>query len=98
MSASTTTKIDASAFRGGLLRDGYTAAERTLPPGPPVPPHAHDFHAKGMILEGSFILTAGGKATTYGPGEVFTMPAGTEHGEATGPQGVRYVAGRKLTG
>lgn len=89
--------IDTAGFRAGLLRDGYAVAERALPAGPAIHEHTHDFHAKAMILEGSFTLTVGGKATTFGPGEVFTMPAGIEHAERPGPEGVRYIAGRKLT-
>ncbi|MBX9701578.1 MAG: cupin domain-containing protein [Acetobacteraceae bacterium] len=92
-----TAVIDAQGFRAGLLRDGYTAAESSRPAGPASEPHAHEFHAKAMVLEGSFTLTVGGTAATYRPGEVFTMPAGTEHIEQPGPQGVRYIGGRKLT-
>jgi hypothetical protein len=40
------------------------------------------------------IASAGGEHT-YSAGEIFEMPAGRPHSETAGPDGVRYLAGRR---
>jgi quercetin dioxygenase-like cupin family protein len=93
MSAAPT--VDVEAFRAALAAEGYEAVERVLPPGPRSDTHTHPFHAKALILEGVFTITVDGTPTTYGAGEVFALAAGTPHEEEPGPEGVRYLAGRK---
>ncbi len=59
-------------------------------------PHRHDFEAKALILEGEITLEVDGKKTLYRPGDVFHLLLNQLHSEQYGPQGVRYLAGRKL--
>ncbi len=92
---SNATTVDAEAFRAALAADGYEALERSLPPGPASEAHTHPFHARLLVLEGAFTIAVEGKPVTYGPGGTCAVPAGTLHTEAPGPEGVRYIAGRK---
>ncbi|MEL6643516.1 MAG: cupin domain-containing protein [Pseudomonadota bacterium] len=50
-----------------------------------LPPHAHEGQW-GTVLFGSLDLTMNGETRTYGPGESYNIPAGTEHA-ATVPAG-----------
>lgn len=43
-----------------------------------VPPHAHGAQW-GVVLEGRIDLTVGGAERTYGKGDSYFIPAGTEH-------------------
>ena len=44
-----------------------------------VPPHAHKAQW-GTVIEGELVLTVGGLAKTYKPGESYSIPSGVEHG------------------
>ena len=59
------------------------------------PEHAHEFDARLLILEGEMTILCGGEERTYGAGDTFAMTAGRRHTERSGPQGVRYLAGRR---
>ena len=59
-------------------------------------PHRHEFEAKALILEGEITLEVDGKKTVYRPGDVFHLSREQLHSEQYGPQGVRYLAGRKI--
>lgn len=83
-----------SEFEAALLRDGYTADTRALPPGHATPEHTHPFDVRAMVLEGEITLTTTEGSRTYKPGDVFTMAAGCPHAEAIGPNGVRNLPGR----
>jgi quercetin dioxygenase-like cupin family protein len=88
--------MDRTGFEAALARDGFTeVAERALPAGQTAPEHTHPFGVRALVLEGDITLTVEGRATTYRPGEVFTMDPNCPHAEAIGPQGVRYVSGRQ---
>jgi hypothetical protein len=58
-------------------------------------PHRHAFEAKALIIEGEISLEVDGKKTVYRPGDVFHLAPNQLHAEQYGPQGVRYLAGRK---
>ena len=57
--------------------------------------HDHPFDVLALILEGDITLTIGGQRRTYRAGEEFSMPAGCRHIEDVGPQGVKYLVGRR---
>ena len=57
--------------------------------------HEHPFDACALITAGDITLVVGGVTTTYREGDVFRLPAGTVHEESAGPQGVRYLSGRR---
>ena len=88
--------MDRTGFEAALARDGFAeVAERTLPAGQTAPEHAHPFGVRALVLAGDITLTVDGQATTYRPGDVFTMAPNCPHVEAVGPEGVRYIAGRQ---
>jgi quercetin dioxygenase-like cupin family protein len=59
------------------------------------PDHAHEFDARLLILEGAMAITSEGSRRIYRPGDTFSMSAGCRHAEQCGPEGVRYLAGRR---
>jgi quercetin dioxygenase-like cupin family protein len=44
-----------------------------------LPPHSHKGQW-GMVIEGAVTLTMDGQTRTYGPGDSYDIPSGTEHG------------------
>lgn len=97
MSAAATTGADrAAAFEAELARDGYVEiARRAYPAGHSNGEHGHHFTARGLVLEGEFIITMGGERRSYLPGDVFSVKEDTLHAEDVGPNGVSLLVGRK---
>jgi quercetin dioxygenase-like cupin family protein len=88
--------MDARDFADILRAEGFTEVlTRSLPPGQAVPEHTHPFDAKLLVTGGAFTLARDGQATTYGPGDVFSVPAGHRHAETAGPEGAAIIAGRR---
>ncbi len=93
--------IDAGSYNREAFLEGLQAAG--FPP--PVPlerdasyaldVHTHPFEAWGLILEGEFVIEVDGVATRFPAGRSFRLAAGVAHKEWAGPQGARYLAGRK---
>ena len=73
--------------------DEAVALER--PAGYAMDDHQHPFDACAFIMAGDITLVVDGVSTCYGAGDVFRLPAGTPHLEAAGPNGVRYLSGRR---
>jgi FAD/FMN-containing dehydrogenase len=91
-----TASMNRADFEAGLRADGFPElAETTMPPDTARPTHAHPFEVRALMLEGALHLACDGSERRYGPGEVFSMAAGREHVERTGPEGARYLVGRK---
>ncbi len=83
-------------FEAALVRDGFATAESGLEPNTRREAHAHDFDVRALVLSGEITLGCGDAAPcTYLVGDVFTMQAGVPHTEAVGPEGVRYLVGRR---
>ena len=57
--------------------------------------HTHDFTAFIIVLDGEFTVTTDAGATTYGPGETFTIVAGTPHAERAGSAGANLLIARR---
>lgn len=57
--------------------------------------HSHPFESKALILDGEIRIVIAGAERTYRKGDVFDLANGMEHAEYYGPQGVRYLVGRK---
>ncbi len=57
--------------------------------------HAHAFEAWALVTEGELTLEVAGVQTRYAAGQAFRLAANTPHREWAGPQGARYLAGRK---
>ena len=86
------------AFEAELRQGGYVPDETQLPAGKTTTPHAHEFDVRALVLAGEITLTCRGERRTYRLGDQFSMTAGDSHEEAVGPEGVRYVFGRRHKG
>ena len=85
-----------TAFEAELRSAGYTQIEsKALEPKPTNIEHVHDYHIRGMVLDGVFIVTQGDQSVTYRTGDIFAVPAGKRHSEEIGPHGARILVGRK---
>jgi quercetin dioxygenase-like cupin family protein len=90
--------MDRAVFEARLREQGYgEAAEREMAANTVNAAHTHDFDAQLLILDGEIAIARGGIAHTYRPGETCEIPAGTPHEERVGPDGVRYIAGRRFS-
>ncbi len=88
--------VDTAEFEAALARDGYeNAGVKSLEPGCHNDAHTHDFAVRAMVVSGGITLTVDGKATQYGPGDTVVMDAGCEHVEDVGPDGLKFLVGRK---
>lgn len=86
------------AFETELREQGYAeVADRHMAPDTLNPEHAHEFDARLLVLEGAMTIVAEGSERTYRAGDTFTMTAGCRHSERSGPEGARYLAGRRYT-
>lgn len=88
--------MDRATFEAALTQEGFSeivtverAADGFLEM------HAHPFEAKALILNGELSLQVGASDQRYQVGQVFHLPANQPHTERYGPQGVRYLVGRK---
>ena len=59
------------------------------------PEHAHEFDARLLVIEGAMTINAERHERTYRAGDSFAMTAGCRHTEQSGPEGARYLAGRR---
>ncbi len=88
--------MDQAQFRAALEEDGFgeivTVTRETAGS---LDRHRHPFDARALILEGDITLEINDTRRCYGAGDVFLLPANTEHREFYGPQGVKYLVGRK---
>lgn len=83
-------------FAAQVSRQGFeTLVEVEREPNGMMDKHSHPFDSKALILEGEIRIVVAGAERTYRQGEVFELSNGTEHVEYYGPQGVRYLVGRK---
>lgn len=82
-------------FECELRRDGYQIVYNGFKPGEVNADHSHEWDARLMILGGEITLTRGGKSETFRAGDTCAVPAGQQHTEHVGPEGVAYIAGRR---
>jgi quercetin dioxygenase-like cupin family protein len=83
-------------FLDMLAREGYAppvVVERA--PDGRLDEHTHPFEAKALILDGEIRILTAAADRVYRPGDVFHLPTGEPHSESYGPQGVRYLSGRR---
>jgi quercetin dioxygenase-like cupin family protein len=86
-------------FEAALIRDGFAADEGSMEPNAKRPAHAHDYDVRALVLAGEITLGCGeAPPRTYGIGDMFSMDAGLPHTESVGPEGVRYLVGRRQKG
>ena len=88
--------MDRTIFENGLRQQGYgEVVDRRMQPREVNPAHAHEFDARLLVLEGAMTIASEGGERSYRAGEFFAIPAGRPHSETAGPEGVRYLAGRR---
>ena len=88
--------MDAAGFEATLESSGITDVEhRDGAPNFAAQPHTHPFEVHALVLSGEFILDRNGVAEAYGAGDTFTMEPGCLHAERFGPQGAKYILGRR---
>ncbi|MGD9615485.1 MAG: cupin domain-containing protein [Alphaproteobacteria bacterium] len=88
--------MDRTAFENELREQGYgEVVDRRMKAGEVNRTHAHEFDARLLVLEGAMTIAAESGERTYRAGDIFEMPAGRPHSETAGPQGARYLAGRR---
>jgi hypothetical protein len=84
--------MDRMAFETELREQGYgKLVDRRMEANSVNPEHAHEFDARLLILT----IISEGAERIYRAGDTFSMPVGRRHAEQGGPDGVRYLAGRR---
>jgi quercetin dioxygenase-like cupin family protein len=90
--------MDRTVFETELREQGYAeVVDRHMEPDALNSEHAHEFDARLLVLEGAMTIAAEGTEKTYRAGDTFTMTAGCRHSERSGPDGARYLAGRRYS-
>ena len=88
--------MDRTAFEAELREQGYgEVVDRRMMANALNPEHAHEFDARLLVLEGAITIASEGQERTYRAGDTFSMTAGCRHAEQCGPEGARYLAGRR---
>ena len=88
--------METKAFEATLAEQGYRDVEtKALPSTYRAREHSHAFDVRALVLDGEITLAVNGDARTYRSGDVFTMDAGCAHAESVGPDGVKYLVGRR---
>ena len=88
--------MDRAEFETELRAQGYgEIVDRRMEANAVNPEHAHEFDARLLVLEGEITIACEDEERTYRTGDTFAMAAGRRHAEHSGPEGVRYLAGRR---
>jgi quercetin dioxygenase-like cupin family protein len=91
-------QMERTIFETELREQGYAeVVDRRMEAGAVNPEHAHEFDARLLVLEGAMTITSEGNQRTYRAGDTFAMTAGCRHSERSGPEGARYLAGRRYS-
>src|SRR6266849_7035161 len=89
-------QMERMIFETELRERGYGEVfDRRMEANAVNPEHAHEFDARLLVLEGAMTITCEGDQRIYRPGDTFAMSAGCRHAEQSGPEGARYLAGRR---
>ena len=83
-------------FDTALQAEGYSPAMTIVrSTGYSLGEHQHPFDACALITAGEFTITVEGQSRTYAAGDIFRLPAGTEHVETAGPLGSTFLSCRR---
>lgn len=82
-------------FRTLLASEGFDAVVLVEREPGSLDTHTHPFEARALILDGEITLVSKHGEQHFRPGDTFHLAANEPHTESYGPQGVRYLAGRK---
>jgi len=89
-------RVESAQFEQKLRAAGYPEIRTNqLPPNCHNAEHAHPWDVHALVLDGDITLTVAGVAKKYGVGDEFVMATGCKHVEQVGPQGVKYLVGRR---
>ena len=88
-------KMNQAQFIQLLKEEGFPDPVTIEKPQGHIGQHTHAFEAKALILSGQLDIDLDGKNTTYLMGDIFHLQANQVHAESYGPQGVKYLVGRK---
>ncbi|MFC3226313.1 cupin domain-containing protein [Marinibaculum pumilum] len=88
-------QANVAAFEAQLAADGFEILPRDLAAGTVVPDHVHDFEVRALVTGGAIDIIRDGESRTYRAGEIFTVARGEPHAERIGPDGARYIVGRR---
>lgn len=86
---------DEQAFRAQLERDGFEISEIVREANLENEDHSHDFTARALVIAGEVSVVTAAGTTTCRSGDTFSLDAGIVHHERYGPDGARFVLGRK---
>lgn len=89
--------MDQDEFASRLRRDGFQEVTTVAREAGSMGEHAHPFEAEALILEGELQIRTADEERSYKAGDVFHLQPGVRHSETYGPQGVKYLVGRKTT-
>jgi quercetin dioxygenase-like cupin family protein len=87
--------MNQSEFEADLKHEGYQVFYGGLRPNEVNAEHAHDWHARVMVIGGEITISRNGKPERFSVGDSCFVAAGELHTENVGPQGVAYIAGRR---
>ncbi len=88
--------MDEATFIARLRTDGYgEIVTREWPANQVNARHSPDYAVRLLVLEGEMTVTTDDGATTCCVGDSFALDADIPHEESVGPNGVRFIAGRK---
>jgi len=88
--------MNAADFSEQLRKEGFTTlVEVTRSAFGGLGQHGHPFQSKALILEGDLTLVIEGVESHYAVGEVFELAYEQQHAERYGPNGVKYLVGRR---
>jgi quercetin dioxygenase-like cupin family protein len=91
------TPIDTARFEAELRRDGYLEiVEKHVPANTVIDDHTHPYDVRALVLEGEATIACAGEAPrVYRTGDVLVVDAGITHTEHYGPDGYRFLVGRR---
>ena len=91
--------MDRTTFETELRQQGYAeVVDRRMEANSRQPRARARIRRPALVLEGAMTITAEGQRRTYRAGDTFAMTAGCRHTEQSGPEGARYLAGRRYPG
>ena len=88
-------EMDIKEFESSLQRDGFTDIKMSGLDQRDNDEHVHPFELRALVTAGELTLTISGTRRSYREGEVFILPFECRHKETVGPEGVRYLMGKR---
>lgn len=87
--------MDQQAFTQMLKDEGFEVVTVERPANQSMDLHTHPFEARAMVIDGEISVVVDGKEVICRVGDTFHLHAHVPHTETYGPNGVKYIAGRK---